>query len=139
MKCKPLGYPGAVALAVTICASAASAEAPKEAVCAVQQAVACGQYEVCERALPAAVNLPALMRYDLGKGIIESRRDDGETRTSKIASSSDEKEALILQGVDGEHPWAMRLNTKNGRFTLTVLREDEAFIGFGVCSSKILN
>ncbi len=138
MKFKLLGYPSAVAVAVTICALSASAEAPKQALCAVQQAVACGAFEACERALPAAVNLPALMRFDVDAGTIESRHENGTIRTSKITSSSTEGEALLLQGVDGGHPWAMRVNTKNGGFTLTVLREDEGFLGFGVCSAKIL-
>jgi len=138
MKCKLLGFASAVAFAVTICALSASAAPPKAAMCAVQQAVACGAYEACERALPAAVNLPALMRFDVDAGIIESRRENGDVRTSKIASSSAEKEALVLQGIDGGHPWSMRVNIKQGQFTLAVLREDEAFIGFGVCSAKIL-
>jgi hypothetical protein len=138
MKCKLLGYHGPLAVAVAIFALSASAAAPKESICALQQAVACGSFEECERALPAAMNLPALMRLDVEAGIIESRSENGDVRTSKIASSSTEKEALILQGNDGGHPWAIRVNTKNGRFTLTVLREDEAFTGFGVCSAKIL-
>jgi hypothetical protein len=138
MKCKLLGFHSLAAVAVTICALSASAAEPKEAICAVQQAVACGPGEACELALPAAVNLPALMRFDVDAGIIESRRENGDVRTSKIASSSAEKEALVLQGIDGGHPWAMRVNTKNGGFTLTVLREGEAIVGFGVCSAKIL-
>ena len=101
MKFKLFGYQGAVAVAVTICALSASAEAPTAAICAVQQAVACGAFETCERALPAAVNLPALMRVDVDAGVIESRNENGDIRTSKIASSSTEGEALLLQGVDG--------------------------------------
>ena len=139
MKFKRLGYPGAVALAVTLCALSASAEGPEGAICAVQQAVACGAFESCERALPAAVNLPALMRFDVGAGLIESRHESGAIRTSKISSSSTEGDALVLHGVDGGHPWAMRVNTKDGEFTLSVLREGEGFLGFGVCSAKMLD
>lgn len=122
-----------------ISAMSVSVAAPKEAVCAMQQAVACGSFEACERALPAAMNLPALMRFNVDKGMIESRLENGDVRTSKIASSSTDKDTLVLQGVDGGHPWAVRVNTQNGRFTLTVLREGEGFLGFGVCSAKILN
>ena len=138
MKYRLLGYQTAVAAAVTFCALSASAETPKQAICAVQQAVACGSFEACERALPAGVNLPALMRFDVGAGIIESRHENGDIRTSKVTSSSTEGEALVLQGVDHGHPWAMRVNTKSGEFTLTVLREGEGILGFGVCSAKIL-
>jgi hypothetical protein len=139
MRFKLFRYQSAVAVAVTICALSASAEAPTGAICAVQQAVACGAFEACERALPAAVNLPPLMRFDVGAGIIESRHENGAIRTSKIASSSTEGEALVLQGLDGGHPWAIRVNTKNGGFTLTVLREGEGFLGFGECSANLLD
>jgi hypothetical protein len=104
----------------------------------VQQAVACASLSPCERALPAAVNLPALMRFEVDAGVIESRLERGDVRTSKIANSSTHGDALVLQGNDGSHPWAVRINTKTGRFTLTIAREDESFVGFGVCSAKIL-
>jgi hypothetical protein len=129
---------GAASLAAAILALPASAETPNDGICVMQQAVACGAFEACERALPAAVNLPALMRFDVAKGWIESRSQSGAIRTSKIASSSVEGGALLLQGVDGAHPWALRVNTTNGEFTLSILRELEGYLGFGVCSAKIL-
>ena len=135
MRGKLLGITGAVALWAPI----ASAEAPKQAICAMQQAVVCGSVEVCERVLPAAVNLPALMRFDVAAGVIESRRENGDVRTSKIAASSDESDALVLNGIDDGHPWAMRVDVESGNFTLTVLRAEEGFLGFGVCSAKILD
>jgi hypothetical protein len=138
MKWKLVGYASAVAVAAMIGSVSASAETPNDAVCAVQQAVVCGAFEACERALPAGVNLPALMRFNVDTGIIESRHENGEIRKSKISSSSTEGKALLLHGVDAGHPWAIRVNTENGAFTLTVLREDEGFLGFGVCSAKIL-
>ena len=127
----------AVVAAATLALSA-SAETPNEGICVTQQAVACGAFEACERALPAGMNLPALMRFDVAKGLIESRHQTGEIRTSKIASSSVEAGALLLQGLDEHHPWAMRVNTTNGEFTLSILREREGYLGFGVCSTKIL-
>ncbi|MDJ0847297.1 MAG: hypothetical protein QNK04_02845 [Myxococcota bacterium] len=135
MRGKLLGITGAVALWAPI----ASAAMPKQAVCAMQQAVVCGSVEVCERVLPGAVNLPALMRFDVTAGVIESRRESGEVRKSKIGSSSEEADALVLNGIDDGHPWAMRVDVESGNFTLTVLRDDEGFLGFGVCSAKILD
>lgn len=139
MKYTPLARQTVLAVAVMIWSFSASAATPKQAICALQQAVACGSFESCERALPEAVNLPALMRFDVDGGTIESRLENGEVRASKIESSSSEGSALILQGADGGHPWAIRVDTEDGRFTLTVLREEEAFVGFGVCSAKILD
>ena len=138
MRPKLLACTGAAVVAAATLALSASAETPDEGICVMQQAVACGAFEACERALPAGVNLPALMRFDVAKGLIESRHQDGAIRTSKISSSSVEGGALLLQGVDGAHPWALRVNTTNGEFTLSILRELEGYLGFGVCSAKIL-
>ena len=138
MNFKLLCCQSAVVAATALSAVPAAAEAPNKALCTVQQAVACGAFEACERMLPGAVNLPALMLFDVDAGTIESRHEDGAIRTSKIASSSSDGEALSLQGTDEGHPWAIRVNTENGSFTLTVLREGEGFLGFGVCSSRIL-
>jgi hypothetical protein len=125
-------------LATLLYTGAAPAATPSTAVCALQQAAACGAVEACDRMLPAGVNLPALMRLDVAAGVIESRADDGAIRKSKIASSSTAEGALVLQGIDGGHAWAMRVDERSGEFTLSVLRDGEAFIGFGVCSAKIL-
>ena len=138
MNFRSLAVRNGVAIAATAFALSASAQPPSKAICAVQQAVVCASVNACERSLPAGANLPALLRFDIDAGTIESRRDDGEFRTSKIASSSTHEDALVLQGSDDGHPWAMRINTKSGLFTLSILREDEGFVGFGVCSAKIL-
>jgi hypothetical protein len=127
-----------VAVAIIGWGLSASAQTPDKALCAVQQAVSCGAYDACERSLPAAVNLPALMRIDVEAAVVESRQENGTIRSSKIATTSIEGDARVLYGVDGGHPWTMRINLENGAFTLTVLREEQGFIGFGVCSAKIL-
>jgi hypothetical protein len=138
MKSNHLGTVLAVVMGVSMFSLSAKAEAPNEGICAVQQAVACGAFEACERALPAAVNLPALVRFNVKTATIESKRETGGIRTSKIGSSSTEGDSLVLQGVDEGRPWALRVSTKTGQFTLSVLGDDEGYIGFGVCSAKIL-
>jgi len=138
MQLKLHGCQIALATAATLCSVPAAGEAPNAALCTIQQAVACGAFEACERMLPEAMNLPALMRFDVDAGTIESRHESGAIRTSKIASSSTDGEALSLEGIDDGHPWAIRVNTKSGEFTLTVLRAREGFLGFGVCSTRIL-
>ena len=52
------------------------------------------------RALPAGVNLTALMRFDVDAGIIESRLENGDVRSSKIASSSTDGEAFAQRSGD---------------------------------------
>ena len=129
----------AAVVASTTIAFTARAETPEQAVCAVQQAVVCSPYEPCERTLPGALNLPALMMVNHAKGVIETKRESGEIRESKIASSSTHPNAVVLQGNDKGAPWGLRIDTEQGRFVFSGIKEDQTFAGFGVCSYKILN
>ena len=70
MNFKLLCCQSAVVAATALSAVPAAAEAPNKALCTVQQAVACGAFEACERMLPGAVNLPALMLFDVDAGTI---------------------------------------------------------------------
>ena len=126
----------AAALLVTIPASAA--DEIKDAICAVQQAIVCEAYSPCERALPGAVNLPALLRIHKDKKLVETRREDGSVRTSPFESASVTDDAYILQGTDEASPWGLRIDKSNGRMVFTVARADAGYMGFGVCSAAIL-
>lgn len=117
----------------------AGAAAPDKAVCAVEQAVACPAYEPCERTLPSAVNLPALMKIDRSKGVIFSKRENGETRSSDIGSETEADGVHVLQGFEDGHPWSMRIDLEAGRFTLVSAHDDLGFAAFGFCSSEMLD
>ena len=123
------------ALAVS---AAHAAPAPERAVCAVEQAIACPPFETCERSLPAAVNLPSLLKIDRPAGLIYSRREAGEERTSKIGSETDGEGFHVLQGVDEGAPWSLLIDLSTGRFTLTSARAEAGYVAFGLCSSRIL-
>lgn len=113
--------------------------APEKAVCAVEQAIACPPYEPCDRNLPAAVNLPSLLKIDRPAGVLISRREAGEERVSQIGSESGDDATHVLQGVDQGAPWSMLIDLATGRFTLTSARGDAGYVAFGLCSSRILD
>lgn len=115
------------------------AAAAEKVICGVEQAVACPAYEQCERTLPSAVNLPALMMIDRVAGVILSKRESGETRTSKIASEIEGDGVHILQGSEDGRPWSMRIDLETGRFSLASAHDDLGFVAFGVCSSGLMN
>ncbi len=113
--------------------------APEKAICAVEQAIACPPYEECQRALPAAVNLPSLMKLDRPSGTVMTNKEGGEERVSKIIGEAVDEDALMLQGIDGQHAWNMRIELATGHFVLTSAAPDAGYVAFGLCSSKILD
>lgn len=128
------------AIAVPLGFAAASASAaPEKAVCAVEQAIACPPFQACERNLPAAVNLPSLLKIDRSAGIVFSRRESGEERQSKIGSEAGDDTSHVLQGIDRGNPWSMRIDLESGRFVLTSAQPESGYVAFGLCSAKILD
>ena len=127
------------AMALVLCSGiSVQAAAPDAAICAIQQVVTCPQFEQCERALPAAVNLPVLMKIDRLSGVIVSRRESGEERKSKIVSESGDDSVHILQGAENGRPWSLRVDLGTGAFTLSSSDADVGYVAFGLCSSNLL-
>ncbi len=124
--------------ALGLSAASVRADVPETAICGVEQAVACPAYDQCERTLPGAVNLPSLMKIDRAEGVIVSRREGGETRTSKIASETEGDGVHILQGAEDGRPWSIRIDLKTGRFSLVSAQDDLGFVAFGDCSSELM-
>jgi len=124
--------------AVALTMSGVAAQAADPAICAVEQVIACAPFDPCERSLPGAANLPALMRLDPAARVVVSRFDDGTERRSEVASLTETDEAVILQGADEGHPWLMRILKESGRFSLATAQAEATFMAFGVCSAELL-
>jgi hypothetical protein len=80
------------------------------------------------------MNLPLLMKVDMGSSEIVSMRAAGEERSSKIATIAETEEALLLHGADSDRPWVLQIDKSNGRFTGTIAGDSVAFMLFGECS-----
>jgi hypothetical protein len=110
-----------------------------DAICAVEQVISCEAFQACERSLPGAVNMPALVKVDHSAGALVSRGSAQEDRSSPITGIDDLDDGYAIYGMDNGNPWNFRLNTTTGRFTFTSPRDGVGFIGFGVCASRILD
>ena len=124
---------------MSVVGSPAQAAAAQKAICAVEQTVVCEPFKSCERVLPGAVNLPVLLKIDRSAGVILSRRESGEERSSKIGAEAGDDDFHVLQGIDAGSPWNIRVDLKSGRFVLTSAQPDAGFVAFGLCSSTLLN
>lgn len=122
----------AVLLPLALSAVPAAAQGP--AVCAVEQAILCPRFEECARNLPAAINLPALLRIDPAAKLMESRMNDGAVRTSPISAVIEAGGSMLMQGADDDLPWSMTVDLAAGAFTLVVADEEAGYVAVGVCS-----
>jgi hypothetical protein len=113
----------------------AAAEGP--AICAVEQAVLCPRFEECARNLPAAINLPSLLRVDPAAKVMEARLDDGVVRTSAVSEIVEAGGSTLMHGADDDLPWSMTVETRSGAFTLVVADEAAGYVAFGVCSRAL--
>jgi len=107
-----------------------------DVICAVEQIIACEAFQPCERSLPGAVNMPALIKIDHTNGVVLARTASGGDRTSKIATTEDLDVGYVITGVDDGNGWSFRVADDNGRFTFASAHNGVAFSGFGVCASE---
>jgi hypothetical protein len=105
----------------------------------VQQAIACPPHEDCQRCLPGAMNLPALMKTNRAAGMVISRLESGDQRSSSIGSETAEDALLMLVGVDANHPRSMRISLVDRRFTLVTAQDAAGYMAFRVSSSAMLD
>lgn len=117
--------------------AAAPAAAAGPAICAVEQAVLCPRHEECQRSLPAAINLPALLRLDPDARVVEARLDDGTVRTSAVSSVIEADGVTLMHGADDDLPWSMTVSMASGAFTLVVADGAAGYVTFGVCSRAL--
>jgi len=104
------------------------------AICAIEQAIACSPFSECDRNLPGAFNIPVLIKLDTASSRLTSMGIDGQELTSEIYSVVETETAIVLSGVDADHPWAASIVKDTGRMAATVIQPDDTFIVFGECS-----
>ena len=126
----------ACGLSVLIVGSSARAN-EATAFCAVEQAIACAPYQACERNLPGAFNIPALIKLDAENSRMTSIGQNGAELTSEISSIVETDADIVLSGADAGQPWAASISKETGRMSATVIQEADTFILFGECSWRI--
>ncbi|MGD9294827.1 MAG: hypothetical protein PVI41_08090 [Roseobacter sp.] len=124
------------AVACALVMGTAAHAQPADAICAVEQIIACEAFQPCERSLPGGVNMPALIKLDHTNGVVVSRTMAEGDRTSAIAMTEELDIGYVISGVDEGNGWSFRLAEENGRFTFATAHDGVAYVGFGVCASE---
>jgi hypothetical protein len=103
-------------------------------ICASMEAYDCGAGDDCIKGTAESIDAPLFMRLDFEHKLARATRANGEERTAKIESLTQEEGKLILQGVQLGLGWSMTIAQVNGAMTLTAAGDRMAFVIFGACT-----
>ena len=106
----------------------------KPLICAATEATQCQETETCVQGPATVFNLPVFFRINFQDKIVESIREGGERRTSRISKVEKNGDAIILQGADETTAWIATIQASSGRMTVATVREGQAFVVFGSCT-----
>ncbi len=130
---KVLGFM-AVLSAASTAANAEGLDGSQPLICASMEAYDCGPGEDCLRGTAESIDAPQFIRLDFERKLARATRTNGEERTAKIESLTQEEGKLILQGVQRGMGWSMTIAQENGAMTLTAAGDRTAFVIFGACT-----
>jgi hypothetical protein len=111
-------------------ARAADFDGAKPFVVTVKQVEVCDRTGELEKNTAEDVNLPKSFSIDVGKKLVTSKEESGETRTTPIETVRHENGTLILAGVQLGKAWHAVVNEQTGKTTITCTTEDTAFVVF---------
>jgi hypothetical protein len=115
-------------------AQAATLDDHTSLICALVDMNSCVVGEVCQRESAAALNLPAVVKIDIGAKSIIGQRIDGPGQTTPIGNVQHNDQGLVLQGVDGQRSWNAVVNDEGG-LSIAAIGPDGAFLIFGECAT----
>lgn len=124
----------ATALAASAATGIAAAEgaATTKTLCAITSTLTC-DVAGCVRGPANAVNLPVFVSIDTQNNVVETAREGGDRRTSKISSTRTQGDTLVLLGGELERGWSATVDQVSGNFTGTVADNGVGYIIFGSC------
>ena len=111
----------------------ASEQGSSSMLCAVTSTVSCDPQGNCIVGPASAVNMPTFMNFNLEKKVVESARQGGDRRTSKIVSISSQGDVLVLLGDEGTNGWSATIHKSSGNLTGSVATDGIGYLIFGSC------
>ena len=124
----------AILLAASAITGTAAAEGggPAKTLCAITSTLIC-DVTGCVRGPANAVNLPVFVKVDTKNKVVETAKEGGDRRTSKILSSHAAGDTLVLLGGELGHGWSATMDQATGSFTGTVAGDGIGYMIFGSC------
>lgn len=129
----PIGLGLAVAALLVLAHGAparAAFDGSKPFLCALTQALDCGETGSCNRGTAGDFDLPTFIWVDVPAGELREHRGD---RTTKIGRSEQRDGMLLLQGVD-RRAWSITIQETTGHLTGAAAEDGVGFVLFGACT-----
>jgi len=133
MKLKGLTAGCVLATAGMAASAADMIDGAKPFICAATTATLCEPHADCTQGPAESVNIPLFLRVDLKAQAVESIREDGARRVSKVTSTEESDGHMILHGSEQGLAWSASISKKTGKMIVTGGR-DNGFIVFGACT-----
>jgi hypothetical protein len=129
-----MNYPKRVVLVLTLAASTSAGAAALDGSVPLACAVDRGHDCLPDQAQCAQLSAPAgrepVFEIDF---LHKQARSPYRTTVLKIARTTSNQEALVLQGNDLLYAWSALINKKNGAFTISIADRKGAYVVFGRC------
>lgn len=87
----------------------------------------------CAERLAESIGMPQFFKINFKNKIISAVSEKEDSRTTKILHINKSDQSIILQGVQNEKSWGMRISNETGKATLTISDEGTGFVIFGAC------
>ena len=125
-------------LIVAMCLSApivqaAGFDGSRPLLCATMSAMECVEGKGCANRHPRNLDLPQFLRINFGTEQITTIRTGGVQKVAKIASVSDSKSALVIQGVQRGMGWTISISKSVGTMSAAVSDREFVAVVFGAC------
>ena len=132
MNAKKTFLTAALLMAFSAGVSHADTQQTSSMLCAITDTLTCDK-GACVRGPATAVNLPVFINIDTETQTIQSARQAGDYRSSKIASMGTHEDTLVLLGRDLGVGWSATIDKASGSLTGTIVDQGIGYIVFGSC------
>jgi hypothetical protein len=122
-----------LAAAVVVASAAPPYDGSKPMQCSIESTMICSDPSVCVRGTAQTVNLPPVLKVDVGQRLISGAATG---RTIKIAWVNNEGGRLLLGGTELGGGWTMAVSQESGAMSSAVIVRSGGFLLFGNCTAN---
>ena len=113
---------------------AASYDGTQPFQCVPIDIMSCGTAGTCDKETAASVDLPQILKFDVGQNQIVGTRSNGEILKAAIDKVLHVEGRMVLNGMEGRFMWSILIGQDTGDMTLTAGGDKVGFVAFGSCT-----
>ncbi len=122
-----------LAVAVFVASAALPYDGSKPMPCSIETTMICSDPNVCVRGSAQTVNLPQVLKVDVGQRLISGAATGRTIRTARV---NNEGGRLLIGGTELGGGWTMAVTQESGAMSSAVIVRSGGFLLFGNCSAS---